>query len=132
MRVRVHKNARLVGEVTALVTETRCTENEGCCRESYQSLHGTVTRLVCCQQFSLVSNTCLLTGVVIDVSRAIAAANVTNFPIPVSELEAWESRHGVIPDRTVVFIRTGWGSKSHDLAEYSGLDNQRRNNFPGE
>ncbi|XP_045111555.1 isatin hydrolase-like isoform X3 [Portunus trituberculatus] len=70
-------------------------------------------------------------GVVIDVSQAISAAKERNFAIPVSELDAWESRHGVIPDRTVVFIRTGWGAKSHNLAEYSGLDNHRRNNFPG-
>ncbi|KAK8397606.1 hypothetical protein O3P69_004411 [Scylla paramamosain] len=70
-------------------------------------------------------------GVVIDVSQAISEANETNFAIPVSELEAWESRHGVIPDGALVFIRTGWGAKSHDLAEYSGIDNQRRNNFPG-
>ncbi|XP_063886067.1 isatin hydrolase-like isoform X1 [Scylla paramamosain] len=70
-------------------------------------------------------------GVVIDVSQAISEANETNFAIPVSELEAWESRHGVIPDGALVFIRTGWGAKSHDLAEYSGIDNQKRNNFPG-
>uniref|UniRef100_A0A0P4VVY8 Uncharacterized protein n=1 Tax=Scylla olivacea TaxID=85551 RepID=A0A0P4VVY8_SCYOL len=119
--------------MTGLVTVTHGIWNERrCCGKGYQSLHGTVTRLVCCQHFTVVTSTWLLAGVVIDVSQAISEANETNFAIPVSELEAWESRHGVIPDGALVFIRTGWGAKSHDLAEYSGIDSQRRNNFPGE
>lgn len=64
-------------------------------------------------------------------SEAISASNEKNFAIPVEELEAWESRHGIIPDGVVVLLRTGWGSKSQDLMEYSGLDNNGIFNFPG-
>lgn len=70
-------------------------------------------------------------GVLIDVSQAAAASKERNYAIPVEELEAWENRYGVIPDFSVVLLRTGWGAKSHDIADYSGLDAERKNNFPG-
>lgn len=70
-------------------------------------------------------------GVLIDVSEAVTASNERNYAIPVEELEAWQNLHGVIPDGAVVLIRTGWGARSHDLADYSGLDAEKRNNFPG-
>lgn len=76
--------------------------------------------------------TYLLAGVVIDVSRAVAASKDKNYAIPMSDLEAWESRHGAIPDGAVVFLRTGWGAKSRDLDEYSGVDQDGTFNFPGE
>lgn len=68
----------------------------------------------------------------IDVSEPAAASEERNYAIPVEELEAWENLHGTIPDGSVVLIRTGWGAKSHNLLEYSGLDEEKRNNFPGE
>lgn len=71
-------------------------------------------------------------GVLIDVSQAAAASKERNYAISVEELEAWENRHGVIPDFAVVLLRTGWGAKSHDIADYSGLDAEQKNNFPGE
>lgn len=78
-----------------------------------------------------MKHTRLSTGVLIDVSEAAASSKERNYAIPVAELEAWENRHGVIPDGAVVLLRTGWGAKSHDIAEYSGLDEEKRNNFPG-
>ncbi|KAK8397604.1 hypothetical protein O3P69_004410 [Scylla paramamosain] len=70
-------------------------------------------------------------GVVIDVSEAVATSIDKNYAIPVSDLEAWESQHGAIPDGAVVFLRTGWGAKSHNLDEYSGVDQHGTFNFPG-
>lgn len=65
-------------------------------------------------------------------SEAAAASIEKNYAIPVDLLEAWENRCGVIPDGAVVLVRTGWGAKSQDIMEYSGLDSEKKNNFPGE
>lgn len=73
----------------------------------------------------------LLPGVVVDVTKAVAASNERNYAITVKELEEWESRHGVIPDGGVVLFRTGWGTKSHDVMEYFGLEKDGKLNFPG-
>ncbi|MPC43140.1 isatin hydrolase-like [Portunus trituberculatus] len=72
-----------------------------------------------------------LPGVVIDVQDQVSTSKDKNYAIPVSDLEAWESRHGAIPDGAVVFLRTGWGAKSRDLDEYSGVDQHGTLNFPG-
>ncbi|KAG7173941.1 isatin hydrolase-like [Homarus americanus] len=70
-------------------------------------------------------------GVVIDVSEAIRVSGERNYGIKAKDLEAWEEDHGTIPDGVVVLIRTGWGKKSQNLGQYSGLDLKKRNNFPG-
>lgn len=71
-----------------------------------------------------------LPAVVIDVSRQIKLSGQLNYEIKVRDLEDWEKAHGVIPDGTIVIIRTGWGAKSQNIREYSGLDQHNKNNFP--
>ncbi|CAL4112535.1 unnamed protein product, partial [Meganyctiphanes norvegica] len=68
-------------------------------------------------------------GVMIDVSRK--ARTQSNYEVKVRDLERWESLYGVIPDGAVVIIHTGWGQKSSDIKEYSGLDQHNKLNFPG-
>ncbi|XP_068220104.1 isatin hydrolase-like [Palaemon carinicauda] len=71
-------------------------------------------------------------AVVIDVSNQIKLSkNVLNYEIKVKDLEDWEAVNGIIPDATLVLIRTGWGAKVNNLREYSGLDQHNKNNFPG-
>ncbi|XP_071542472.1 kynurenine formamidase-like [Panulirus ornatus] len=71
-------------------------------------------------------------GVVIDVTQAIERSSERNYHIQVKDLEKWEEEHhGYIPDGAVVLIHTGWGKMVKDLQEYSGLDEERSNNFPG-
>ncbi|XP_042886133.1 isatin hydrolase-like [Penaeus japonicus] len=70
-------------------------------------------------------------AVVIDVSEAIERSGLIDYPIKAEDLEAFEKVHGVIPDHTVVLVRTGWGLKSGDLQEYSNVDETNTNHFPG-
>nr|XP_027206503.1 uncharacterized protein LOC113799984 [Penaeus vannamei] len=70
-------------------------------------------------------------AVVIDVSQAIARSGQIDYPISVGDLEAWEKVHGVIPDHTLVLVRTGWGLKSGDMQAYSNVDETNTNHFPG-
>ncbi|XP_037780719.1 isatin hydrolase-like [Penaeus monodon] len=70
-------------------------------------------------------------AVVIDVSQAIKRSGQIDYPIAVEDLEAWEKVHGVIPDHTLVLVRTGWGLKSGDLQAYSNVDETNTNHFPG-
>ena len=59
-------------------------------------------------------------AVVIDVSSH-AAAN-RDYRVDVAALEGWEQAQGRIPDRTIVLIRTGWGSRWPDRSRYLGTD----------
>lgn len=68
-------------------------------------------------------------GVMIDVSRR--ARSQSNYEIKTRDLERWESSNGIIPDGAVVLINTGWGQKSSDIQQYSGLDEHNKLNFPG-
>ncbi|XP_066980365.1 isatin hydrolase-like [Macrobrachium rosenbergii] len=70
-------------------------------------------------------------AVVIDVSNQIRSANHLNYEVKVQDLEDWEAVNGIIPDGTLVLIRTGWGAKVNNLRDYSGLDQHNKNNFPG-
>lgn len=45
-----------------------------------------------------------------------------DFRLRVSDLEAWESAHGPIPDGAIVVVRTGWGRFWPDKARYLGTD----------
>lgn len=49
-------------------------------------------------------------AVVIDVSRECAAD--PDFLLTVAHIEAWEDRHGVIPPRSWVLLRTDWSKRS--------------------
>jgi len=57
-------------------------------------------------------------AIVIDVSEAATA----DYQVGVADFERWEAAHGPIPDRAIVLIRTGWGSRYGNPAEYLGTD----------
>jgi kynurenine formamidase len=57
-------------------------------------------------------------AVVIDVSAAVRKDR--NHRISVADLEAWEGRHGAIPERSIVLFRTGFGDYWPDPARYLG------------
>jgi kynurenine formamidase len=59
-------------------------------------------------------------AVVIDV-RAKAAADA-DYRLVVADVQAWEARHGPIPQGAVVLLRTGWGERWPDRKRYLGDD----------
>ncbi len=59
-------------------------------------------------------------AVVVDVSEA--AASDADYLISVDDLEAWESTHGRIPNRSILLLRTGWGARWPDRESYLGTD----------
>ena len=57
-------------------------------------------------------------GVVVDVSdRALADRD---YRVSVADFEAWEARHGALPDGAIVLLRTGYGQRWPDRAGYLG------------
>ena len=61
-------------------------------------------------------------GVVVDV-RSAAAADPDHLA-SVAELEAWEAKHGTIPDGAIVLFHTGWSERWKDRTRYLGTDVQ--------
>jgi kynurenine formamidase len=58
------------------------------------------------------------TAVVIDVAAAAQADR--DHRIGVADIEAWEARHGAIPDDSIVLFRTGFGQYWPDAEKYLG------------
>ena len=73
-------------------------------KEAVSAMHGNVPRL----------------------TKATLAGTGTVQPDPVElihlNLEGWEKAHGRIPDRAIVLIRTGWGSRWPDRKAFLGTD----------
>jgi len=59
-------------------------------------------------------------AVVVDVSRK--AAENRDYLVGVADLEAWEARHGRIPDGAIVLLYTGFGRWWPDRVRYMGTD----------
>ncbi len=59
-------------------------------------------------------------AVVIDVSAAVA--NDRDYRLSAADIAAWEKRHGRIPERSIVLIRTGWDRYWGDRKAYLGTD----------
>jgi len=57
-------------------------------------------------------------AVVIDVSHQ--ADSSRDYRVLPSDIRAWESAHGAIPEGTIVLIRAGWGTRWPDRARYLG------------
>ena len=68
-------------------------------------------------------------AVVLDV-RAEAAKDA-DFQLPAASVEAWEKRHGRIPEGAIVLLRTGWSSRWPDAQRYRNQDAQGKMHFPG-
>ena len=43
-----------------------------------------------------------------------------DYQVSLADLEAWEARHGAIPDGAIVLLRTGWGRRWDDRTAYLG------------
>jgi kynurenine formamidase len=59
-------------------------------------------------------------GVVVDVSPA--AASDPDYQVSVSDFEAWEVRHGPLPEGSIVLLRTGYGRHWNERARYLGTE----------
>ena len=57
-------------------------------------------------------------AVVVNVTDS-ANANA-DYLVSVADLERWESAHGLIPERAVLLVRTGWSARWPDRARYLG------------
>jgi kynurenine formamidase len=57
-------------------------------------------------------------AVVVDVTEQAHA----DYLVSVADLEAWEGRHGTIPDGAIVLLRTGWGARWSDRTSYLGTE----------
>jgi kynurenine formamidase len=45
-----------------------------------------------------------------------------DYLVSVEDLQAWESRHGTLPDGGILLIHTGWGERWQDRAAYLGTE----------
>jgi kynurenine formamidase len=68
-------------------------------------------------------------GVVID-ARAQCEKD-GDYRLTRDDIEAWERRHGKIPQRAVVALLTGWGKHWDEPARFNGKDERGRLHFPG-
>lgn len=66
---------------------------------------------------------------VIDVSER--AAKTPDYQMTRGDLEAYEKRHGRIPDNACVAMHSGWGRYAMDAAKYTGKDAAGMFHFPG-
>jgi kynurenine formamidase len=59
-------------------------------------------------------------AVVIDLSAACTRDR--DYRLTAADLDAWEARHGAIPDGAIVLVHTGWGKFWPDKKQYMGSD----------
>lgn len=59
-------------------------------------------------------------AVVIDVTSA--CAKNPDYQLTVKDLESWEQKNGMIPQDSIVLLRTGWGKFWPDKKKYLGND----------
>jgi len=68
-------------------------------------------------------------AVVIDVTGAVEGN--ADFVATRQTILDWESRHGRIPARAWVILRTGWGSRANDAKAFFNLDADGAPHWPG-
>jgi kynurenine formamidase len=54
-----------------------------------------------------------------------------DFGLTRDDLQAWEAKHGRLPEASLALLNTGWPARWRQPAEYLGLDDQGRLHFPG-
>lgn len=64
---------------------------------------------------------------VIDISEDVG--DDPDAALSAAQVERFEARHGRIPDRAIVFLRTGWEERNTDPVRYAGAPGDLR--FPG-
>ncbi|XP_045138655.1 isatin hydrolase-like isoform X2 [Portunus trituberculatus] len=70
-------------------------------------------------------------GVVVDIRDKVKKDPTAE--LTASDLMTWMNNHGPIPDKAVVFVLTGWGSRYGNKTEYFGITNNDTTKlvFPG-
>ncbi|CAG9326981.1 unnamed protein product [Blepharisma stoltei] len=69
-------------------------------------------------------------GVLIDVKEKCDEDN--DYELTVTDIVEWENKHGRIPDRSIVCMRTGWGAKFGHPEEYKNHDESAKHPYyPG-
>ncbi len=59
------------------------------------------------------------------------AARDVDAALEVTDIHAWEAKHGRIPERAAVVLYTGWDARIKDAAAYINSDEQHVKHFPG-
>ncbi|HYO63156.1 MAG TPA: cyclase family protein [Pyrinomonadaceae bacterium] len=59
-------------------------------------------------------------AVVVDISAA--CAKNPDYLLSAADIRTWERRHGPLPDRAILLVRTGWGRFWPDRKKYLGTD----------
>lgn len=77
-----------------------------------------------------------LTGAAVVVDVSDKAARDVDYQITVADLEAWEAKHGRVPDDAIVLLNTGFASRWPDALKYLGTaekgpDAVAKLHFPG-
>lgn len=61
-------------------------------------------------------------AVVIDCTAQVQAD--ADYLLDVTEIQAWESEHGALPDGAWLLLRTGWSSRADDPDAYANADEE--------
>jgi kynurenine formamidase len=67
-------------------------------------------------------------GVVLDI--ALKAEQDADAVLTLSDVRAWEARHGAIPPGAIVLLHTGWGRHWTNYSRYKNQDAQGKLHFP--
>lgn len=71
----------------------------------------------------------LLPLVVLDVHESVAKN--PDYTLTIQDIEQWEKRHGPIPERSFVAMRTDWSKRWPDAAKMRNLDSKGVAHYPG-
>lgn len=71
----------------------------------------------------------VLPAVVLDVSERLAGDD-DGVVLP-DDVRDWERRHGALPERCALLVRTGWGARAPDPVAYLNQDEQGVMHAPG-
>jgi kynurenine formamidase len=64
----------------------------------------------------------VLTGPAVVIDTVIQCRHNPDYMLTTKDLNRWESRHGRIPDGSIVLLYTGWGHFWPDKKKYMGTD----------
>jgi kynurenine formamidase len=73
----------------------------------------------------------LSTGVLIDISHKVQDNG--SFVLEREDINEWESKHGILPNESIVLFRFGWSRYYDNRTAYFGFENSNSSemNFPG-
>lgn len=71
----------------------------------------------------------LLPLVVLDIHESVARDH--DYVVSMDDVRRWESRHGVIPVKSFVALRTDWSKRWHDAELFFNTDSDGVSHYPG-